>query len=60
MFRRYRRAMLRKQGLLPSRSKGRRVPFRTWDRAMKGILADFKMKQKSVKEQLEEEGKKDE
>lgn len=52
--------MLRKQGLLPSRSKGRRVPFRTWDRAMKGILAAFKMKQKSVKEQLEEEGKKDE
>lgn len=45
---------------MPPRNKGRRIPFRSWDRAIKGILAAFKMKQKSVKEQLEEEGKKDE
>ena len=43
---------------MPSRSKGRLMPFRTWDRAIRGVLTALKQKEKSVLQQLEEEGEK--
>jgi len=54
--------MLKKHGMLPSKKKGRgRVPFRSWSRAITQLLAKvaWAKKQKSIKEQLEEEAQKD-
>lgn len=57
ILRKYRRRMLRQRGMLPPKKKGRIVPFRTWSRAISALMAKvaWQRKQKSIKEQLEEE-----
>lgn len=48
--------------MLPSRKKGRVVPFRSWSRAITMLLEKvaWQRRQKSIKEQLEEEAQKQE